>query len=232
MATSGTNIDFQTFSSDQAWLQASTQFIVQSIQSQLSKGGKFRLALSGGSTPKPVYKNLVDQNIPFSQIDLFQVDERYVPAESSDLNASMLRETLSLDVNQFHASYFFDTSIPLVESVQAYERALVKMSQPLFHLTILGIGPDGHTASLFPNSSALRSEFLVATTTTDIFAGRERLTLTPKALMASETVLILAKGREKEAVIKAFVDGSQSIGDLPITCVRQHPNLHFFYQNS
>ena len=232
MDTSGTKIDFRTFSSDQDWLSASTEFIVQTIQSQLFKGDICRIALSGGSTPMPVYREMVNQGIDVAKIEIFQVDERHVPVQSTDLNANMLRHALLLNTNQFHGTHFFDTTRPLLESVQGYEQTLAGIPQPLFHLTILGVGPDGHTASLFPYSEALQSNCLVAATTTDVFAGRERLTLTPRALMASETILILAKGKEKDAVIKAFIAGSHSVSELPIMSVRQHQNVHLFYQDS
>lgn len=220
-----------TFTSDFDWLVASRQFICQTIQDCLANETIVRLALSGGSTPKPVYDSLAKESIPFDRLELFQVDERYVPPESSDLNANMLRETILKDATLFRGYHLFDTALTLQNSMQVYEEMLAKLPQPLFHLTILGIGPDGHTASLFPHSPALASDQLVASTSTEVFAGRDRLTLTPKALLASETILILVNGREKSAITNAFIEGKAKKEDLPIMCIHEHKNIHLFWQN-
>lgn len=232
MVSSGTNIQLKTFNQEQDWQLFCLSFIKDIATRCIGRDKVFRLALSGGSTPKPIYARFQETQLDYSQIEIFQVDERYVPQNSTDLNANMLRATI-LSANQtFRALHLFDTELLWQQAAAAYNNLLQSITKPLFHLTILGIGPDGHTASLFPHSAALYSSDLVTTSTTDAFAGHQRLTLTAKALLASEHILILVAGKEKAEVVQRFMVGEDSLDNFPIMCVRQHPQVTVVYRDS
>lgn len=215
-------MDIQAFSVVADWQAASLKYVVEKIEDTLKQKKICRIALSGGSTPKWLYSHLGQCNLQWKRIEIFQVDERYVPLGSQDLNAGMLRATCVRDQKAFADVHFFNVSVSWKQAAAEYTNLLETLTSPLFDLVILGVGPDGHTASLFPGSAALHSEQLVATTTTDVFAGRKRLTLTPKALNQSDVILILASGLEKKQIIERLKWGKDSMDVLPIMCVREH----------
>lgn len=225
-------MDCQVFSHRAEWQSAVDQFILAAISQVLAHDTSVRVVLSGGGTPKVAYQNLGMSNIPFERIELFQADERNVPCEHPDSNAHMLKQALLSNGQCFKAVHFFDTTQTWENAAANYDVLLQSLAVPLFHLTILGVGPDGHTASLFPHCNALHADSLVATSTTDAFAVHERLTLTPKAFMQSEKVLILATGAEKKSIVERFKANTETINELPILCVRNHTDVTVMYCES
>lgn len=214
--TSTPNI--KTFSSTDEFISESVAFIIRALQS----GGS--LVLSGGNTPTPVYEALAaTQNIPFNKIHFFETDERYVSKNHPDSNARMIEETLGYHITAF------DTTKPIAEALDDYEKKIFP-HQP-FDLTMLGMGKDGHTASLFPHSPALHeTKRLVAHTTTDAFAIRDRLTLTYPAILASRQILLLLRGKEKQSAIDTLLHSEVSFEDFPTKKLLEHPRLtiHFY----
>lgn len=180
--------------------------------------GKGTLALSGGSTPRKIYEAL--PSLP--SVEFFQVDERYVPVTSDDSNHKLILDTINPE--KFHA---FDTSLPIEDSLDEYESQL---PEDPFDLIILGIGTDGHTASLFPGSDALEETRPVAYTTTDEFAVHDRLTITFPVIMKAKKLLVLLKGQEKQELLNKMTGTKNSVEELPAQKLLAHPNLdiHLF----
>ncbi len=215
------------FDSEEMWRKETVDFIVSRVTKVLKNQKEFRLALSGGSTPKPIYAALAEEKLPFAQLHLYQADERYVSKESPELNANMIQETLAYRLPEAN-KHFFNTALSIVQAKQNYENILLETGSPLFHVAILGIGPDGHTASLFPHSAALMSDRLAEHTETDNFPGHDRLTLTPRAILQSESILILVNDPKKVSLIERFINAKENMGELPILFVKNHPRVFLY----
>lgn len=134
--------------------------------------------------------------------DVWLVDERYVPADDEDSNAKLINTKVRASVRAFHP---FNTELELDACADDYEqllRARLAQAEYLFDLTILGVGPDGHTASLFPQSPALDvDDFLVTVSHTDTFAVSERLSLTWPAIELSQRIIVLLIGSSKKGIL-------------------------------
>jgi len=190
-------------------------------------GGKVRIGLSGGKTPVPVYKALAKSNeIDFSQIEFLLVDERHVPFDHPDSNYGMVHSIFGAVGAKIH---HVDTALSIQEAVAAYGGVLSNISE--LDLVILGVGVDGHIASLFPHSKALGEEnVLVAHTTTDLFPVRDRMSMTFPMIMKARRVLILLSGGEKQSVADELSLGSKTAEEFPARKLLEHPDvtlLHF-----
>jgi 6-phosphogluconolactonase len=213
----------KTFSSETLWIEATTTFIT----SCLNTATNTHIALSGGSTPIPIYTSLGEGTHPFDNLHLYLVDERYTSLESTDSNYRSIFDTFVSRVKGLSSRFhFFDTSIPIKEAITQYTKILPEQ----FDLTIVGIGPDGHTASLFPHSSALSDMSTSVThTTTDIFSIHDRLTLTFPPILNSKKLLILLRGENKKTVIEHLTDNTISSDAFPAKYLLNHPDLTIYY---
>ena len=188
------------------------------IADEIQGGRKpFRLALAGGSTPARTYPQLAARNdIEWDCVEIFFGDERFVPPDSADSNYRRARETLLAKINPRKL-----LPIPTDESPQSaaarydetlrqqYGASRLDPAAPLFDLVLLGLGDDGHTASLLPGQPVLRERERWAAA---VPQGRDepRITLTYPALESSRLILFLVAGAAKrEAVAKARA------GELP-----------------
>ncbi len=176
--------------------------------------GKFIVAVSGGHTPWLMLRALADEDVPWEKVHLIQVDERVAPAEHPDRNLTHLRESLlsrvSLRSDQIHA---MPVEAPdLVAAAESYARTLVEIagSPPVLDLVHLGLGPDGHTASLVPGDPVLNvTDRDVAIT--GIYQGRIRMTLTYPIIDRSRRVLWVVTGGEKAKPLVRLRNGDPSI---------------------
>ncbi len=175
--------------------------------------GRFRIALAGGSTPRALYPKLV-QGIDWARANVFFGDERAVPPGDPQSNYRMARETL-LDparVPPANVVRWRGEDPDLDAAARDYEAALTAgASAPWLDLALLGLGADGHTASLFPGTSALAEEDRLAVAVDVAEMGTRRLTLTYPALCRARDVCFLVTGGEKASALAAVVDA----GHLP-----------------
>ena len=197
------------FSSEGQWVNAAVDFI-------LSLNPK-TVALSGGTTPAPIYRALSQHTFFRDHTDFFLADERCVPLTDENSNHKLIRETLN--PKNFH---HFDTALQITDSLAKYSHELPGS----FDLTILGIGEDGHIASLFPHSPALNSKEKVAHTQTENFAIKDRLTLTLPQILSSKNILVLLKN--KPTVLSKLKENKLTTGDFPAISLLDHDSVNIF----
>ncbi|HEV2387005.1 MAG TPA: 6-phosphogluconolactonase [Candidatus Acidoferrales bacterium] len=188
---------------------AAAQEIYHAAAAAVAARGRFHLALAGGHTPRRLYEILAAdyrQRIDWSNIHLYWSDERYVPQDDSSSNYRLARQTLidplALPAANVHP---MPTSFPNPEdAARAYEQALLQQfgaAGPRFDLALLGIGPEGHTASLFPGSPALGETARWVVPVRVAADPPVRLTLTLPALDGSQEIFFLVAGAEKQAIV-------------------------------
>ncbi|HEV3262299.1 MAG TPA: 6-phosphogluconolactonase [Gemmataceae bacterium] len=176
--------------------------------------GRFVIAVSGGHTPWLMLRALADQKVPWDELHIVQVDERVGPAGHPDRNLTHLRESLltrvSLRPEQIHA---MPVEAPELEAAaRAYCRTLLEIagSPPVLDLVHLGLGPDGHTASLVPGDPVLNvTDTDVALT--GVYQGRRRMTLTYPIINRSRRIVWLVTGKDKAGPLVRLRDADPSI---------------------
>ncbi len=184
----------------------------------------FHLVLSGGATPKRLYeilaKRTMQSDVAWDHVHFYWGDERCVGPEHSDSNYKMAYDALLSKINipASHIHRMQGEGDP-EQSAQDYETIL--RGVPLFDLVLLGMGADGHTASLFPETQALkeRTKWVVANFVPKLEAVR--LTLTPVILNQATNILFLVAGGDKAKTVKAVLDGPYNPDLLPAQLIRK-----------
>lgn len=224
-------MDIRIFNDETEFLRAGLDFFLAQYGDKT-----FRLALSGGTTPGPFYSALAEQQSPqgpidFSKMELFQVDERCVSRDDPESNYRLINESLlkklKAQPREFHA---VKTNLPIEEAVTTYENQLFDLAEHPLDFTVLGMGPDGHIASLFPGTPALKEKKrLVAHSQTDHFKIKDRITLTLPPILKSRAILVLVKGRDKESAIEELRHGAKPVNEFPARALEEHGNcvIHF-----
>jgi 6-phosphogluconolactonase len=206
---------------------AATEFAALASRA-VESNGRFSVALSGGSTPKSLYTLLASgsiPNIPWEKIFFFFGDERCVPPDHADSNYRMAREAgLFSKVANDHVFRVRTEEKDADTAARDYEQILrmffgLQPSEfPRFDLVLLGLGPDGHTASLFPGTAALTEKSrLVVANWVDKFQTY-RITLTLPVLNRSACVMFLASGPDKANIVREVLENENA--NLPSQKVR------------
>lgn len=205
----------------QEWIASSAEFIAAAAQQALSERGRFVLALSGGSTPRPVYQSLPEtwqrHKLSWHQVLILWSDERCVALDHPRSNYRMAHEAMleRIDIPPENIHPMRCSGDPAA-AAQAYEAELrvvyPHLDWPNIDLLLLGLGTDGHTASLFPHSSALeqRERWVVSNEPAQV--ELPRLTLTIPAINAARRIAFLVAGADKAGIIHKILgrDGEKS----------------------
>lgn len=203
---------------------AAGEEIIRLASESVASRARFTIALSGGSTPKNLY-NLLATNaknsLPWDRVFFFWGDERHVPPTDPESNYRMVQEAMLSKVSVPTANVFpVPAENPDAAAVAAaYEKTLQTFFQPRanefphFDLILLGMGPDGHTASLFPGTAALqeKSRLFVANWVEKL--KMHRLTLTLPVLNAARVVAFLVSGTDKATVLKTVLEDASASGE-------------------
>jgi 6-phosphogluconolactonase len=190
-----------------AWI---SELARQAIQAR----GRFVVALSGGNTPQRMLRILATEMIDWQKVHVVQVDERVAPTGSPDRNLTRLRETLlartPIPAGQVHAMPV--ESVDLAVAAESYGRLLVALagSPPLLDLIHLGLGTDGHTASLVSGAAAVEVHS-ADVTITETYRGWRRMTLTFPIINRARRILWLVTGEEKAEVVGRLAKGDPSL---------------------
>ena len=192
----------------------------------LDERDRAHVALSGGTTPAAAYRLLNQEHLPWNRVDVVLGDERWVSATDPASNARMLRETLLAEGGPGAQARFHPvpTELPTPEaSVDAFERYVRDLcpgDPPVFDVMLLGLGDDGHTASLFPGTPATQERTRLVT----IGAGKgmERISLTAPVLSAARQVMFLVSGAGKGEALRRLLDPAEQAERTPAKLVQPH----------
>jgi 6-phosphogluconolactonase len=188
--------------------------IAAEARAAVAARGHFILAVSGGHTPWLMLRDLAGEDVPWNGVHVAQVDERVAPAGHPDRNLTHLRESL-LDHAPLRAEQIYAMAVEasdLEAAASRYAQTLrgIAGSPPVLDLVHLGLGPDGHTASLVPGDPVLGvTDADVALT--GVYQGRRRMTLTYPIINRSRRILWLVTGTDKVGMLTRLRDGDRSI---------------------
>jgi 6-phosphogluconolactonase len=199
----------------------------------IDRRGRFIVALAGGRTPTKIYRRLAGALLPWDKIHLFLSDERFVPLDDPDSNYGMIKRNLldhvSIPRGNVHPIRILRT---LRLSAQCYEREIAELFHlrgdkwPRFDLVMLGIGRDGHTASLFPDHSALAERKRLAVAVHVSPPNLDRISLTLPIVNRARTIFFMVTGKKKSRIMKEIFEGTRR--GLPASLVEPlHGELFF-----
>jgi 6-phosphogluconolactonase len=219
--------NLEIFPSQSIFTQAIAERITREIQTALALHGSCSLVLAGGNTPREVYARLAEpvyqKRIPWQFVHLFWGDERAVPPDHSDSNYGMVYQALLKHINippeNIHR---IPAEIAPEQAASLYAETLKQHfsnALPQFDVVLLGLGEDGHTASLFPGTTALEE---MNKTVTAVFVARlntRRITLTFPVLNSARKIFFLVSGRSKSPKIQQIFSLEHPTKDLPASLV-------------
>ena len=180
----------------------------------VAERGRFIMAVSGGHTPWQMLRALAEEDVPWEGVHVVQIDERVAPAGDPDRNLTHLHESLlehaPLRPEQIHAMPVESSDLEVAAKLYALTLGEIAGSPPVLDLAHLGLGPDGHTASLVPGDPVLNvTDVNVALT--GVYQGRRRMTLTYPMLNRSRRILWLVTGNDKVDALARLRAGDPSI---------------------
>ena len=228
--------DLQTFETAAAMTAAAARLAAAAIRDGLDQRGRALLLLSGGSTPLPLYRALATSALDWARVTALLVDERWVGTDHAASNERAIREALAHD----HAATArliglrADAATPK-DGLAAVEARLSALEWPA-DLCTLGMGPDGHTASWFPNAEGLAVALDEEGPRVAAIRARrspvtgeivDRITLTAAPILSARRILLLTTGAEKRAVYKR-ARGSGPVEDLPVRALFAAPRDQFY----
>jgi 6-phosphogluconolactonase len=188
--------------------------IAADARAAIATRGRFTLAVSGGHTPWIMLRLLANEELPWADVHVYQVDERIAPDGHPDRNLTHIRESLLLHVplrpDHIHAMPVESSDLLLATSQYALDLEEAAGSPPVLDLVHLGLGPDGHTASLVPGDAVLHVTSADVALTGD-YQGRRRMTLTYPAINRARRVLWVVTGSEKTEALQGLLEGDVAI---------------------
>jgi 6-phosphogluconolactonase len=214
--------DLEVLPSAAALAEAAAGHFVAAAGDAIDSHGQFVVALSGGSTPRDTYRRLgtdaLVSGVMWSRVQVLWGDERCVPPDHAESNYRMARETLlervpvpAANVHRIHGE---DDPATAAAAYEATLRALARID-----LVLLGLGDDGHTASLFPGSAAIQEQTRWVMAAHAPAASMWRVTLTPAVINAAAEVLFLVSGGAKAGILRRVLEGPRRPQELPAQAI-------------
>ena len=201
------------------------------IRQKISNGVTFTIALSGGSSPVRFYELLAEEEIDWPRVNIFLVDERKVPDDHLHSNFRMINKAIltKIDIPDTNVFSLKTEIISVSECAAEYEARIRKVfgdNYPVFDLVVLGVGPDGHTASIFPGEDHTREQdriFIQATSPAQ-FDVPERLTMTLSLINSADNRIFVISGEGKRAMVQRVLKGDRAI---PAGLVNSNSTIFF-----
>ena len=210
--------------------QKAAQYIVRLANEAIVTHGRFTIALSGGSTPQKLYALLGSEpyrsQVDWAQVEIFWGDERCVPPDDPESNYAMAQQVLLSNIPiPAHQVHRMPAEQPDRQAASlAYTREMQRTfgtdGIPAFDLIQLGMGPEGHTASLFPHQASLHEQQLLVMPVSVPKPPPDRLTFTPPILNAAHNILFLVTGIEKADALHSVLEGQYNPDEYPAQSVR------------
>ena len=204
----------------EAVAQSAAQFIAAQAGSAIAARGRFKLAVSGGHTPWAMLRELATLPVDWTNVFLFQVDERVAPPGDDSRNLTHIRQSL-LDRVPLPAANVYPMPVEkndLAAAAAQYAQTLATVvgTPPVLDLVHLGLGPDGHTASLVPHDPVLEEDFADVGLTLP-YQGQRRMTLTYPMINRARCVMFVVTGSDKVAALAALRSGERTIPAAHVT---------------
>jgi len=218
-------VSVQLHETPEGLAEAAARAFVEGAAEAIAERGRFAVALAGGSTPKATYEVLArdhSEDVDWPNVHAFFGDERTVPPDHEDSNYRMAREAL-LDHVPVGSVHRVRGELPPDEAAASYERDLGQFfggEFPVLDLVMLGIGEDGHTASLFPETAALEVTDRLAAANPVPKLDTTRLTLTVPVLNAAREVCFIVSGAGKAGSLAEILEGDAAPRQYPAKLVR------------
>jgi len=224
-------VELRRLTTPQDLFQAAAEEVLRAAASAIAQRGRFTIALAGGSTPRNMYTLIAanaSASLPWDQMFFFWGDERHVAPDDPESNYRMANESLLSKVPVPAANIFrVPSENPnAAAAADAYEQtlreffAVAQGEFPRFDLILLGIGPDGHTASLFPETEALREKSRLVVANWVEKLKTSRITLTLPVLNAARCVAFLVSGTDKAAALHEVLEGNAPAEKYPSKLVQ------------
>ena len=227
---------YSVSASPEALAQQAAAYLVNRIRESVAARGRARIAISGGSTPKRTFELMAAapfrEQIPWEQVEIYWVDERCVPPDDPDSNYRMTREALldkvfvsSSQVFRIHGEFDPEEAAAQYEADIRQSFCLKDAEMPIFDTVALGMGPDGHTASLFPHTPALNEVRRIAVAN-HVPSQKDtwRVTLTWPVINQARDVFFLIQGADKAAPLKGVLLGAYNPEELPSQLIQPKNN--------
>ena len=207
-------MDIRILTNAEVVAHEAAKLVAAFARKEVAARGRFILAVSGGTTPWLMLRALGKEDVPWENVHVVQVDERIAPAGHPDRNLTHLKESLleyaPLKEDHIHAMPV--ESADLDYAALRYGETLCKIAgnPPVIDLVHLGLGPDGHTASLIPGDPVLNLD-LQDVAITGVYQGRTRMTLTYPVINRARNILWVVTGSEKVSMLNRLINGDASI---------------------
>jgi 6-phosphogluconolactonase len=221
-----------------ALVDRSLELVLEKLNDAIAHRSIATIALSGGSTPKPLYEKLAEQDLPWDQLHVFWGDERYVPPTHEDSNYRMARlawlDKVPIPAKNIHPMLTNEAD-PAI-AAQSHEADIQTFFQiepgefPAFDVILLGIGDDAHTASLFPGTDALKvRERLITVGNKD---GQPRITFTAPLINHARTVLFMVAGENKQHALSQIFAPDADAMNYPSRLIQPQGELWWLLDQS
>jgi len=217
-------------SDSESLAKAAARLLTDKGKTAVADRGVFALAVSGGSTPKRLFELLADENgpffntLPWKETQIFWVDERHVPPDSKESNYRMTREAMlsHAPIPESNIHRIISEHPSAQDAAVQYEAKLKAFFNglPQFDLTILGLGEDGHTASIFPGSPVLNENIRFVAAPWVEKLNTFRITLTLPVLNNSVSTAFLVSGKGKSEILREVLEGKFDPSKLPSQAIR------------